>query len=68
LDFNNQERILKVIDKIGRNSTTQIMYVTHFESDQLKCFNHELIFEACKEGEFKSIIKISKNFNPKLLT
>jgi len=68
LDFNNQERILKVIDKIGRNSTTQIMYVTHIESDQLKCFNHELIFEACKEGEFKSIIKISKNFNPKLLT
>jgi len=60
LDLKNREHIIKVIDKIGQNSATQIIYVTHVVSDQLNCFNYELIFESCKEGSFKTIIKLKK--------
>ena len=66
LDFRNRNKILEVIDKIGNNFSTQILYVTHVASDQLKCLNQELRFEVSKKGTFKATKSSIKSNNPHL--
>lgn len=56
LDFKNRDLVLKVIDKIAQNSTSQILYVTHLMTDQLKCMHHELRFEIKKDGTYKTVV------------
>jgi molybdate transport system ATP-binding protein len=53
LDRTNRNRVLELIDQIGLNSATQILYVTHIATDQLNCFSHELRFEVSKDGSFR---------------
>ena len=52
LDSTNRNRVLELIDHIGLNSATQILYVTHSATDQLNCLSHELRFEISKDGNF----------------
>ncbi|GIT73012.1 MAG: hypothetical protein Ct9H300mP28_28260 [Pseudomonadota bacterium] len=49
----NRNRVLTLIDQIGHQSMTQIIYVTHVASDQLKCIKHELCFEAGPSGIYR---------------
>jgi molybdate transport system ATP-binding protein len=53
LDSTNRNRALELIDHIGLNSATQILYVTHSATDQLNCLSHELRFEISKDGNFR---------------
>ena len=53
LDSTNRNRVLELIDHIGLNSATQILYVTHSATDQLNCLSHELRFEISKDGNFR---------------
>ena len=53
LDSTNRNRVLELIDHIGLNSATQIIYVTHSATDQLNCLSHELRFEISKDGNFR---------------
>ena len=53
LDSTNRNRVLGLIDHIGLNSATQILYVTHSATDQLNCLSHELRFEISKDGNFR---------------
>ena len=57
LDFYNRNLILEIIDKIAKNSNTQILYVTHSPTDKLQCIDHELRFELIKEESYKTIIE-----------
>ena len=53
LDRTNRNRVLELINQIGLNSATQILYVTHIATDKLNCFSHELRFEVRKDGSFR---------------
>jgi len=53
LDSTNRNRVLELINQIGLNSATQILYVTHSATDQLNCLSHELRFEISKDGNFR---------------
>ena len=55
LDRANRNRVLTLIDQIGHQSMTQIIYVTHVTSDQLKCIHHELCFEAGPSGIYRPV-------------
>ena len=56
LDRTNRNRVLELIDHIGLNSATQILYVTHTTTDQLSCLRHELRLEVIKDGSFRQHI------------
>ena len=56
LDRANRNRVLTLIDQIGHHSVTQIIYVTHVASDQLKCIHHELCFEVRSSGIYRPVI------------
>ena len=53
LDNTNRKRVLDLIDYIGINSGTQILYVTHVAEDHLNCLHHELDFIQTKDGTFR---------------
>ena len=53
LDSTNRDRVLELIDHIGLNSATQILYVTHSATDKLVCLRNELRFEVSKDGSFR---------------
>ena len=53
LDNTNRKRVLDLIDHIGINSGTQILYVTHVAEDHLNCLHHELDFIQTKDGTFR---------------
>ncbi len=55
LDLVNRNRVLTLVDKIGNQSKTQIIYVTHVSSDQLDCIHHELNFEEGRSGIFRPV-------------
>ncbi len=55
LDLANRNRVLTLIDMIGHQSGTQIIYVTHVTSDQLNCIQHELCFEEDPSGVFRPL-------------
>ena len=53
LDHTNRNLVLELIDQIGQNSATQILYVTHIEADQPNCLHSELCFEENPGGIFR---------------
>ena len=55
LDRANRNRVLNLIDQIGHQSATQIIYVTHVASDQLNCIDHELCFEEGPSGIYRPV-------------
>ena len=55
LDRANRNRVLTLIDQIGHQSATQIIYVTHVASDQLNCIHHELSFEEGQSGIYRPV-------------
>jgi molybdate transport system ATP-binding protein len=42
LDGKRRETLMKVIDEIGRNGTTSLVYVTHHEDEVPRCITHRL--------------------------
>jgi molybdate transport system ATP-binding protein len=56
LDRTNRNRVLELVDLVGQNTTTQILYVTHAAADHLNCLQRELYFEATPEGIFHPIV------------
>ena len=58
LDSTNRDRVLELIDHIGLNSATQILYVTHSATDKLNCIRHELRFDVSKDGSFRPRISL----------
>ena len=55
LDLVNRNRVLTLIDQIGHQSATQIIYVTHVASDQLNCIHRELCFEEGPSGIYRPV-------------
>jgi len=56
LDRTNRNRVLELVDLVGQNTTTLILYVTHAAADHLNCLQRELCFEATPEGIFRPIV------------
>jgi molybdate transport system ATP-binding protein len=56
LDRTNRNRVLELVDLVGQNTTTQILYVTHIAADHLNCLQRELCFETTPEGIFRPIV------------
>ena len=52
----NRNRVLDVIDRIGHQSVTQIIYVTHVGTDLLNCIQRELRFEEGTSGIYRPVI------------
>jgi len=50
LDKSNRNRVLELIDHIGMNSTTQIIYISHFTTDELDCMDFELRLKITENG------------------
>ena len=61
LDPHNRIRMLKIIDRIGNETDTQLIYVTHFPEDQLDCLDYELCFVKTEDGSFITQKKSLKN-------
>ena len=56
LDRTNRNHVLELVDLVGQNTTTQILYVTHAAADHLNSLQRELCFEATPEGIFRPIV------------
>ena len=56
LDRRNRNHVLELVDLVGQNTTTQILYVTHATADHLNFLQRELCFEATPEGIFHPIV------------
>jgi molybdate transport system ATP-binding protein len=52
LDRTNRKRILDAIDVIGRQSRTNIIYVTHYPGEIPACMTHMLQFEKASSGQY----------------
>lgn len=50
LDPYNQKRVLEICDRVGINTKTRIIFVSHNRCDTLKCINRELILNY--NGEY----------------
>jgi molybdate transport system ATP-binding protein len=45
LDRDNRKKILSVLEYIGRNTGTKLVYVTHHEDEILPCITHRLMLQ-----------------------
>jgi len=45
LDIANRDRLLKLIDIIGENTDTNLIYVTHHKEETLPCITHMLVLD-----------------------
>ena len=50
LDPTYRGMLLELIDQIGMETSTQLIYVTHVEEDNLECIHCELHFESDQQG------------------
>ena len=53
LDPSARERLLGLVDWIGRQPATQILYVTHHPEEVLSCITHEMRFEKTRANDFR---------------
>ena len=53
LDPQNRERILRIVDRIGHETATQVLYITHATEDTLRCLHHVLRFVPQAGGGFR---------------
>jgi len=56
LDRTNRNRVLELVDLVGQNTTTQILYVTHIAADHLNCLQRELCFEQLPKAFFAQLL------------
>jgi molybdate transport system ATP-binding protein len=59
LDDINREMVLKLIDHLGKTGTTQILYVTHHQEDNLPCITRSLELVPAEGGGYTSRITAS---------
>ncbi len=52
LDYANRKMVLSLVDTIGRNMQSHILYVTHHLDESLSCINHVLQFEPKSDGTY----------------
>ncbi|MEE2717607.1 MAG: ATP-binding cassette domain-containing protein [SAR324 cluster bacterium] len=62
LDPQNRERILRLVDRIGSETATQVLYITHATEDTLRCVHHVLCFVPQPEGGFRPQFETAENF------
>jgi molybdate transport system ATP-binding protein len=55
LDPQARKRLLELIDWIGHQPNTQLLYVTHHPAEMLSCITHELRFEKKDADGFRVI-------------
>ncbi len=55
LDPPARKRLLELIDRIGHQPDTQLLYVTHHPEEMLRCITHEMRFEKTDQGRFRVI-------------
>ena len=55
LDRDNRKKILSVLEYIGRNTGTKLVYVTHHEDEILPCITHRLMLHQGKIVESAKI-------------
>ena len=55
LDRGNRKKILSVLEYIGRNTDTKLVYVTHHEDEILPCITHRLMLHQGKIVESAKI-------------
>lgn len=53
LDRANRHMILQLLDYIGTNTGTHLLYVTHREEDIPSCVTHRLAFEKTTDGHYR---------------
>lgn len=58
LDPPARKRLLEIIDWIGHQPGTQLLYVTHHAEETLSCITHELRFEETDKNGFRVIQKV----------
>ena len=61
LDPQNRERILQLVDRIGHETSTQVLYVTHAAEDTLTCIDRILRFVPQADGGFHTQFEQSAN-------
>ena len=54
LDDINREMVLKLIDHLGKTGTTQILYVTHHQEDNIPCVTNSLELIPAPGGGYTS--------------
>ena len=61
LDPQNRERILRLVDRIGHETATQVLYITHASEDTLTCIDRILRFVPQADGGFSPQFEQSAN-------
>ena len=54
LDIANRDRLLKLLDIIGENTDTNLIYVTHHQAETLSCITHILVLDRGKIVNIKT--------------
>jgi molybdate transport system ATP-binding protein len=57
LDIANRDRLLKLLDIIGENTDTNLIYVTHHKAETLPCITHVLVLDRGKIVNIKTAPK-----------
>jgi molybdate transport system ATP-binding protein len=53
LDTPNRKTFLRIIDHIGLKTPTVLIYVTHYQDDNLSCITHGLTFSKISHGRYQ---------------
>jgi molybdate transport system ATP-binding protein len=54
LDIANRDKLLKLLDIIGENTDTNLIYVTHHQAETLPCITHVLVLDRGKIVNIKT--------------
>jgi len=57
LDIANRDRLLKLLDIIGENTDTNLIYVTHHQAETLSCITHVLVLDRGRIVKKKTTLK-----------
>jgi molybdate transport system ATP-binding protein len=61
LDRNNREKILNLVEHIGRHRQTHILYVTHHADELPDCITHILQLKQTSTGKFHAVQEYAGN-------
>ncbi len=61
LDVANRERVLALTDRIGGQTATNLLFVTHHPDEAPDCISHVLTFQQAPDGPFTAAVQACRN-------
>ncbi len=61
LDVANRDRVLTLADRIGGQTATNLLFVTHHPDEAPDCISHVLTFQKTPDGPFTAAVRACRN-------